>query len=81
MIPAGTIYSNNGKFTYLFTHDTSNDLYLTIIDNWTGSQVGSGDIKISLSKSPSLYRDLWAEMDLKTSESLVWVGNNDFDLS
>ncbi len=61
---------------YLFTHHTSYNLYLTIMDNWTGSKVGGTDISIPLPNSPNQYDEMWVEMDLKTSESLVWVGNN-----
>lgn len=46
------------------------------MDNWTGSKVGGTDISIPLPTSPSSYPDMWVEMDQKTSESLIWVGNN-----
>lgn len=46
------------------------------MDNWTGSKVGGTDISIPLPTSPFSYPDMWVEMDQKTSESLIWVGNN-----
>ena len=52
--PAGLINSNNGKFLYFFTHDTSNSLYLTAFDNLIPAKIGS-EIQISLSFIPSDY--------------------------
>jgi hypothetical protein len=39
-VPAGMIYSKDSHFVYLFSQDSSN-LFLSIIDNWTGSLLAS----------------------------------------
>jgi hypothetical protein len=73
-VPAGMIYSKTSPFLYFFSHDNTN-LYLTVINNWIGSLVAS---ETHIGGIPSLisYPEKLLDIDAKTGENLIWIGNN-----
>jgi hypothetical protein len=73
-MPAGMIYSKTSPFLYYFSTDSTN-LYLTIINNWVGSLVAS---ETHIGGIPSLisYPEKLLDIDAKTGESLIWIGNH-----
>lgn len=73
-VPAGMIYSKNSPFLYYFTQDSSN-LYLIIINNGLGSLVASETLSGGIPNSNS-YPEKLLDIDAKTGESLIWIGNN-----
>ena len=68
------ILSKTSPFLYFFSQDSSN-LYLTIINNWFGTIVGS-EIHIGGILSLSTYTEKLLDIDDKTGESLIWIGNH-----
>ena len=68
------IFSKTSPFLYFFTQDSSN-LYLTIINNWLGTIVGS-QIQILGIPNPNSYPEKLLDIDAKTGETLIWIGNH-----
>jgi hypothetical protein len=68
------IYSKNSPFLYYFTQDSSN-LYSIIINNWPGSIVSSVMLTGGI-PNPNSYPEKLLDIDAKTGESLIWIGNN-----
>lgn len=73
ILPAGMIYSKNAHFLYFFSQDSAN-LFLTIINNWSGSL--TNEILFGGIPNPNIFSEKLLEIDAQTAGSLVWVGDN-----
>ena len=73
ILPAGMIYSKNAHFLYFFSQDSAN-LFLTIINNWSGSL--TNEIHFGGIQNPNIFSEKLLEIDAQTAGSLVWVGDN-----